>query len=86
MPQVVDENSTTSLGLGTSSNDVEFEAGVKHFMTLNNSLKQIGTKAQALIQSIRSQGQVRDSSRTFLCALMFSFTTVKHLALARGWC
>ncbi|EKX35793.1 hypothetical protein GUITHDRAFT_146251 [Guillardia theta CCMP2712] len=53
----VDENSTTSLGLGTSSNDVEFEAGVKHFMTLNNSLKQIGTKAQALIQSIRSQGQ-----------------------------
>jgi hypothetical protein len=46
-----------------AAGDSDFEARVRHFMALNTSLKQIGTKAKEMMSTIKSQGQVCASTR-----------------------
>ena len=49
------KESSVSGGSSCSLEDAEFEAAVKHFMSVNGNLKQLGMKAQAWAQSFKAQ-------------------------------
>eukprot|EP00961_Rhodomonas_salina_P262050 3541658-Rhodomonas_salina.1 len=58
--EAVDEREFTSGGMkGGASTDGDFNACVQHFVALNTSLKQVGTKAKEMMNSIKAQGQAR---------------------------
>jgi hypothetical protein len=54
-PQAVDDNNAPSGG--ASSDDPEFEDQVQRFMTLNSALRNVASKANALILAVKAQGE-----------------------------
>jgi hypothetical protein len=54
--QAVDENNVTSVA-GGGSDDAAFEDHVQRFMTLNTALRNIASKAHAMVLAIKAQGE-----------------------------
>ena len=54
--QAVDDNNVSG-GAGSSSNDADFEDLVQRFMTLNTALKNVASKANAMIMAVKAQGE-----------------------------